>query len=463
MLTAAAFALEVAYAVISCYAIPVLLETGLQQKYAGMIWAIPPVLGVLCHGYLGSASDRCSCSWGRRRPFILGLALIGGISVAMFAYGKPLAEMWFGGHSNFFPYIVPVSFVIMDFSLDVLQSPVRMYLLDSVPLELSDKANYIYSSVLALGAVFGALVGAIDWEDFNIPGYSNSAISTSTDVTHQMRLVFGMTLCVFVVCVLITLCSVKEQRIELQSDGHDSVSSDDDSTTLNSLSLPEPKNAQIWISVEHINGIVQLDDSLRTGQKKLPNITDFTVNADCIPSKNVDCIFKEKFCICRCVRDIFESIHGTWEFIRHASKPTLLLLLMTFLDWFVLLTLSIFFSDYVGEVVYGGSPASDKPELTLLYAKGVRMSCCCVVIESVGMFVYSLLLERMSKYCNHNRLLLGSHLIFLMLLGVLMFSQSIPTLFLISITEGVLFGNLCSIPYALIPYYKVGWLSIDSN
>ena len=447
LLTASAFALEVSFTVTACYALPVLLGTGFQLKYASMLWGVPPVLGFLAHGYVGSASDRCKCSWGRRRPFILVFALIGGTSIAMFAYGKPLAEKWLRSCSGFslYMYMYPVAFVFMTFSLDILDSLVRMYLLDSVPLESSDKANYIYSSMVALGAMFGSLVASVDW-----PGFFNSAISRSSKdaTTYQMQIVVGIALTVFVVCVSITLCSVKEQgtvncREYDVSNGH-------------STSSPKSK---VWIGAECIHEPAPLNYFMRDGKLQSEPIPSYTHSEE---NTEVDRIPKVERYICCSVEDIFESIRGTWEFIKHLSNPTLLLLLMTLLDWFVLHTLIIFFSDYVGEVVYGGSPSSDKPELTSMYLEGVQMSGRSVMIEDLAMFVYSLLLERMSTCVSHRYLLLCGHLMFSISLGITIFSQSIPTLFAMAVAEGVIYGNLYSIPYSLIQYYEVGHVS-DEN
>ena len=94
MLSATAFAIDFALSVEAAYSLPAILKTGLDEKYAPVLWAIGPLLGILFQGCLGSASDRCKCSWGRRRPFILGLAIVVCICAGLF----PLVSR---GHTPF--------------------------------------------------------------------------------------------------------------------------------------------------------------------------------------------------------------------------------------------------------------------------------------------------------------------------------------------------------------------------
>jgi len=93
---------------------------------------------------------------------------------------------------------------------------------------------------------------------------------------------------------------------------------------------------------------------------------------------------------------ISESFYSIREFLRYVSYPTLLLWLTTFLGWFVYINMNIYFTDYVGEVVYGGSPTAADYELASLYNRGVRMAALCRAVEDIVIFVYSLMLKWVS-------------------------------------------------------------------
>ena len=169
-----------------------------------MLWAIGPLLGILFQGCLGSASDRCKCSWGRRRPFILGLAIVVCICAGLFPYGELLSGHLVGnGHRAFVIAFAAITFVGMDFSLSMLPTPVRAYLLDSVPPEKSERGNSIYASMINVGSTVGAVIACIPWKKLGLGGGDILGV--------QVKVLFGITVVVVIIAQLFTLCSVKER------------------------------------------------------------------------------------------------------------------------------------------------------------------------------------------------------------------------------------------------------------
>ncbi len=65
---------------------------GLPEQYYSLTWFLSPVLGLLFTPLIGSASDRCTLRWGRRRPFILALCIGTLIGVALFLNGSLIGE-----------------------------------------------------------------------------------------------------------------------------------------------------------------------------------------------------------------------------------------------------------------------------------------------------------------------------------------------------------------------------------
>ncbi|XP_012577519.1 PREDICTED: proton-associated sugar transporter A [Condylura cristata] len=69
------FGIEFSYAMETAYVTPVLLQMGLPDQLYSLVWFISPILGFLLQPLLGAWSDRCTSRFGRRRPFILALAI----------------------------------------------------------------------------------------------------------------------------------------------------------------------------------------------------------------------------------------------------------------------------------------------------------------------------------------------------------------------------------------------------
>lgn len=83
----AMFGREFCYAVEAAFVTPVLLSVGLPKNLYSLVWLISPILGFVLQPVVGSASDHCTCSWGRRRPYILGLGIIMLLGMALYLNG----------------------------------------------------------------------------------------------------------------------------------------------------------------------------------------------------------------------------------------------------------------------------------------------------------------------------------------------------------------------------------------
>lgn len=81
------FGREFCYAVEAAFVTPVLLSVGLPRSLYSLVWLISPILGFLLQPIIGSASDYCRSSWGRRRPYILVLGILMLLGITLFLNG----------------------------------------------------------------------------------------------------------------------------------------------------------------------------------------------------------------------------------------------------------------------------------------------------------------------------------------------------------------------------------------
>lgn len=66
--------------------------------------------------------------------------------------------------------------------------------------------------------------------------------------------------------------------------------------------------------------------------------------------------------------------------------------------WMAHVCYSLYFTDFVGEAVFGGDPkAARGSELQLLYEEGVRFGCWGMAMYSLSCACYSLIIERLIR------------------------------------------------------------------
>lgn len=73
--SAAVMGIEFSYAAETAFVSPTLLKIGVTHQHMTLVWGLSPLIGFFLTPVLGSLSDGCRLIMGRRRPFILILAL----------------------------------------------------------------------------------------------------------------------------------------------------------------------------------------------------------------------------------------------------------------------------------------------------------------------------------------------------------------------------------------------------
>ncbi|XP_029779269.1 solute carrier family 45 member 4 [Suricata suricatta] len=198
------FGREFCYAMETALVTPILLQIGLPEQYYSLTWFLSPILGLIFTPLIGSASDRCTLRWGRRRPFILVLCIGVLLGVALFLNGSAIG-LSLGDVPSRQPIgivLTVLGVVILDFSADATEGPIRAYLLDVVDSEEQDMALNIHAFSAGLGGAVGYVLGGLDWTQTFLGAWFRT----------QSQVLFFFAAVIFVVSVALHLFSIEEEQ-----------------------------------------------------------------------------------------------------------------------------------------------------------------------------------------------------------------------------------------------------------
>lgn len=204
------FGREFCYAMETALVTPVLLQIGLPEQYYSLTWFLSPILGLIFTPLIGSASDRCTLRWGRRRPFILALCVGVLLGVALFLNGS-LIGLAIGDVPNNQPIgivMTVLGVVVLDFCADATEGPIRAYLLDVADTEEQDMALNIHAFSAGLGGAVGYALGGLDW--------THTFLGRTFKSQEQILFLFASVL--FTVSVALHLFSIEEQQFSPQQE-----------------------------------------------------------------------------------------------------------------------------------------------------------------------------------------------------------------------------------------------------
>nr|XP_035965353.1 solute carrier family 45 member 4 isoform X2 [Halichoerus grypus] len=186
------------------------VQEGLPEQYYSLTWFLSPILGLIFTPIIGSASDRCTLSWGRRRPFILALCVGVLFGVALFLNGSAIG-LSLGDVPNRQPIgivLTVLGVVVLDFSADATEGPIRAYLLDVVDSEEQDMALNIHAFSAGLGGAIGYVLGGLDWTQTFLGAWFRT----------QNQVLFFFAAIIFVVSVALHLFSIEEEQYSPQQE-----------------------------------------------------------------------------------------------------------------------------------------------------------------------------------------------------------------------------------------------------
>ncbi|XP_077998207.1 membrane-associated transporter protein-like [Glandiceps talaboti] len=448
LLSAMVFGTQYCFATETALSTPILLKIGLPNQLYSLNWFLGPILGFVFQPLIGTFSDRCTSSWGRRRPFILALCigiLIGLTLVLNGAYFGKLVE-----HSDTYTVwsivFTIIGVVVMDFCADSVDCPHRAYIVDVCSANDIERGMNIRALLTGLGGGIGYVIGGIDWMKTPLGPALGS----------QVRVIYVFNLAVCLVAFTLTLFSVKETPLKkvrtldnIQEDRQALLSNEADDDDVTGIKYGGEKKNYGSINYYEEDDIssYQHNGGMYDRNRNATEDRTFETCADAslitAPGQATDSS-PEPF-----------SETSTLTLLKSIVKmPRELVFLCVnhFLGELAYLSVLLFFTDYMAQVVYKGDPSKpeDSPEHQR-YDDGVKMGCWGMCIFAFSAALYSLILDRLILKLSLRTLYVGGELIFAVGTGLqAIFSDSVIATLVLCSTYGVIYTTIATLPFIIL-------------
>jgi len=140
---------------------PVTEGLGASPFLYGLIWLAGPFTGMVVQPLVGAMSDKTVSPFGRRRPYLLGGAILAAIALWIFPNSGAVAEQIHNLTGLNLPswtalFIAAIMIWVIDACVNIAQGPYRALVPDVVPQEQHSLANSYISLAIGLGSVVAA-------------------------------------------------------------------------------------------------------------------------------------------------------------------------------------------------------------------------------------------------------------------------------------------------------------------
>uniref|UniRef100_A0A182QK74 Major facilitator superfamily (MFS) profile domain-containing protein n=1 Tax=Anopheles farauti TaxID=69004 RepID=A0A182QK74_9DIPT len=382
--------IECTYATETAFVAPILLAIGLPHTIMTMMWAMPPIVGVLFVPVVASISDRLGFSWGRRRPVLLVLGIAMLLGMMLLPHGRLIGETIGLRSVTWIATITTIGLTTTDFSAEASNGLCRTYAMEVCTIQ--DQARVLSTMMLigGLGGMLGYLFGAIDWSALPIGQYFES----------NEAAVFTANWIVLLIGLVSTLTSFAE------------------------IPLPVQERDEMLRPVTH-----------RMLQNELKRIRGDEHSAQDAPTETVG--FRQ-------------FVRNTVQMPRSMK----ILCLTQFLSHMGYLPYCLYFTDFVGAEVFDGDvQAPEHSPPFVRYEEGLRFACWGMALFAGCASLYSLVIEKLIDRVGARPVYvcgLMAHCVGMLAMG---FLRTKAIVMVCCSLTGIMYTTIYSIPFLLISHY----------
>jgi solute carrier family 45, member 1/2/4 len=347
------FGIEICYAAETAFISPILQQIGVPLQFMSMVWCLSPILGFFTCPILGSLSDSCRSRLGRRRPFIIVYSIGILFGLLLTGYGHILGTAFnpTSDRTNWLTiFLTIVGVVLLDFDCDACQSPARAYLID-VSLTNDHSIGLSTFTIMAgAGGALGYILGGIPWSDLrSISFFKNTTITRENDsfginnlepyqpilASEHKQILFTFVAIIYIICAIISLTSFKEIPLD---------------TCSPCKSADEEKNTKAYKNkIDYIKRKIR--GSIDLKYERMSEFSSEDSQKD--PDDDISSIASQ-------ILEPNEESTSTWKTLKYylnsiyEMPSSLRLLCLTHcFCWMSLLCYSLYFTDFVGEEIFG--------------------------------------------------------------------------------------------------------------
>uniref|UniRef100_A0A3Q0T934 Solute carrier family 45 member 3 n=1 Tax=Amphilophus citrinellus TaxID=61819 RepID=A0A3Q0T934_AMPCI len=389
--------LEVCMAAGTVYIPPLLLEAGMEERYMTMMLAVTPVLGLIFIPMIGSASDSWRGRFGRRRPFIWMLSLGVLLGLQIIPQARSLTLLISPQHPHWMEAALQaVAVCLVEFCAQACLTLMLALLSDLFPGdEENRKAFSVNSLMMSLGGCLGFLFPAVDWSQKPIAAYMGG----------QKAFVYTLLTLLFLGCLLTTTCITEEAGAKGER---------------KTLAHPPLK-------------------SLRSSCCLFPFLP--------WPRRFRDAL-------CRCASECLSVLCRVYAAYKHVPQVIWRLFVAEMFSWMAVMSVMLFFADFMGEGLYQGVPSADpeSPERKS-YDEGVRMASLALFLQCVVSVLCSMLINRWVALLGARQVYRSGVVILLLATTIMSVSDSVTMVTVMAAVTGYTLCVLQVLPYTLLCLY----------
>ncbi|CAN1809287.1 Sucrose transport protein SUC5 [Linum perenne] len=308
---------------------------GIPHDWAAFIWLCGPISGIVVQPIVGYFSDRSTCQFGRRSPFIIADTVLAVVAVFLIGYAADIGYHYGDSLNKGRPrvraiVVFTVGFWVLDVANNMLQGPCRALLgdLSGDNQRLTRFSNSLFSSFMGAGNILGHLAGS----RAGLHKLFKFSRTTACDVhCANLKSCFIISAALLIVQTGVAIAYVREQR---------------------------------WCSKVD-EGRLELCDVGKTEKNDVGRVREGGLTSFLRALKILD--------------------RATW-----------MLLLVTCLNWFAWFPWVLYSTDWVGREVYGGR-YDGTPSQVLLYDRGVQVGSVGLMINSIVLLIVALAIDLLAR------------------------------------------------------------------